>query len=413
MNATNLLDQLSREYDGGVVSTISKALGEDTARTQTAVSGALPALLGGLVTKGSTTEGAAGLIDLLRKNNFDGSRFTDVAGAVSQPNGLSSLMQLGGPLLGSIFGGRTDTVTDWLATQSGIKKSSASSLLSLALPTVLGFIARQLSAGGTWSASSLMSLLAGQKSFLQSAQPGLAGILGFGGPAGYEPAAPRAAAARTAEAEPVRGGAAWWKWALPLLLLGALLLYFLTRETGPERAVVVQPTPTLRVEVSPTVAPAVSAALGAFVEKKLPNGTVLKIPSNGVESKLLAFIEDPTKKVDRETWFTFDRIEFDTDSARLRPSSQEQLRNIHEILKAYPQVNLKIGGYTDNVGDDARNLKLSGERATNTMNEIVKLGPAASRLAAEGYGEKHPVADNATEDGRQRNRRIDVRVTKK
>lgn len=171
--------------------------------------------------------------------------------------------------------------------------------------------------------------------------------------------------------------------------------------------------PTVRVEVSPTVAPAVSAALGAFVEKKLPNGTLLKIPSNGVESKLLAFIEDPTKKVDKETWFSFDRIEFDTDSARLRPSSQEQLRNIHEILKAYPQVNLKIGGYTDNVGDDAHNLKLSGERATNTMNEIVKLGPAAGRLAAEGYGEKHPVADNATEEGRQRNRRIDLLVTKK
>jgi outer membrane protein OmpA-like peptidoglycan-associated protein len=139
----------------------------------------------------------------------------------------------------------------------------------------------------------------------------------------------------------------------------------------------------------------------------------LNIPANGVESKLVAFIEDPGRNVDRETWFSFDRLEFETASAQLRPTSQEQLRNVAEILKAYPQVNVKIGGYTDNVGDDASNLKLSGERATNTMNEIANLGIDKSRLEAEGYGEQFPVADNATEEGRQRNRRIDIRVTKK
>jgi OmpA-OmpF porin, OOP family len=82
-------------------------------------------------------------------------------------------------------------------------------------------------------------------------------------------------------------------------------------------------------------------------------------------------------------------------------------------MEAYPNVNVKIGGYTDNVGDDARNMKLSQERANGTMNELQKLGVSPSRMTAEGYGEQHPVADNATEEGRQRNRRIDVRVTKK
>ena len=93
--------------------------------------------------------------------------------------------------------------------------------------------------------------------------------------------------------------------------------------------------------------------------------------------------------------------------AQLKPTSQEQLRNVAEILKAHPQVNVKIGGYTDNVGDDAHNLKLSADRASTTRNAIVALGIDGSRLASEGYGEKHPVADNATEEGRQRNRRID------
>jgi K(+)-stimulated pyrophosphate-energized sodium pump len=113
------------------------------------------------------------------------------------------------------------------------------------------------------------------------------------------------------------------------------------------------------------------------------------------------------------TWFSFDRIEFDTASATLRPSSNDQLDAIAAILKAYPHVELKIGGYTANVGDDAENLKLSAARAQHTMQALIARGVAAGRLSSEGFGEQHPVASNDTEDGRQRNRRIDVRVTRK
>ena len=153
--------------------------------------------------------------------------------------------------------------------------------------------------------------------------------------------------------------------------------------------------------------------LGAFIDTKLPNGVTLHVPSNGVENRLLAFIGDSSKAVDKTTWFSFDRLEFETDSAKLKPSSREQLGNIANILKAYPQVALKIGGYTDNTGDAAHNLKLSQDRATSTLNELVSQGIAKSRLAAEGYGQQFPVADNATAEGRQRNRRIDIRVTQK
>ena len=74
---------------------------------------------------------------------------------------------------------------------------------------------------------------------------------------------------------------------------------------------------------------------------------------------------------------------------------------------------MKLGGYTDNIGDPAANLMLSQKRAETTMSELVKLGIDAKRLEAEGYGDKHPVADNSTEEGRQKNRRIDIRVTNK
>ena len=139
----------------------------------------------------------------------------------------------------------------------------------------------------------------------------------------------------------------------------------------------------------------------------------MNVPEFGVEKKLIAFIEDPGKPVDKTTWFTFDRLEFETGSANLKPSSMEQLKNVAAILKAYPKVALKLGGYTDNIGDPAANLRLSQKRAETTMAELVKLGIDAKRLEAEGYGDKHPVADNSTKEGRQKNRRIDVRVTNK
>ena len=160
-------------------------------------------------------------------------------------------------------------------------------------------------------------------------------------------------------------------------------------------------------------AKAIMDKLGKFLAVKLPNGVELKVPEFGVEKKLIAFIEDKGKPVDKTTWFSFDRLDFETGSATLKPSSAEQLKNIAEIMKAYPKVALKIGGYTDNVGNADANLKLSRMRAENTMQELVKLGVDAKRLEAQGYGEKHPVADNATEEGRQKNRSIDLRVTRK
>jgi outer membrane protein OmpA-like peptidoglycan-associated protein len=153
--------------------------------------------------------------------------------------------------------------------------------------------------------------------------------------------------------------------------------------------------------------------MGVLLKTKLPDGTELSVPKEGVESNLVAFLNDTSKPVDKTTWFDFDRLQFGTNDATLQPSSNEQLQNVAEILKAYPKVKIRIGGYTDNTGDKAANMKLSDERAKSVMSELEKLGVDKSRMSAKGYGDQHAIAPNETEEGRQKNRRISLLVTEK
>lgn len=405
---TNLISTLTREFSGDVVNKISASLGEDSRKTQDALEGALPALVSGLVNKASTNQGASDLLDLLKRNDYDGTRFTSAASAISGTDGISRLIEAGSPLLNSFFGSRTNSVIDWVTSLGGIRRTSSSSLLSLAVPIVLGQLGRMLSSSG-WSTSNLMKLLSDQKNYLHNVPSGLYNALGYG-------ATSSTTREREYISEPRRQESTWWKWALPLLLLLALIpllgRLFSGREEQIQTRVVPTATPTLRAEATPTITP-MRAELGAFIDTRLPDGTMLRIPTNGVENKLIAFINDKSRGVDRETWFSFDRLEFETNQATLKPSSEEQLRNIAAIMKAYPNVTVKVGGYTDNVGNDSANLKLSQERANTTKNEIVRYGIAEDRISAEGFGEQHPIADNSTEEGRQRNRRIDIRVTNK
>ena len=153
--------------------------------------------------------------------------------------------------------------------------------------------------------------------------------------------------------------------------------------------------------------------LGAKMDKALSSGVTLNIPENGIENNLLKFIEDKDVVINKTTWFDFDRLTFETGKSTLKPESEEQLKNIAEILKAYPNVAVKLGGYTDNVGKANDNLQLSGERALMVKAELIKLGITDARLESEGYGQENPISTNDTEEGRAANRRISIRVTKK
>ncbi|MBP6624121.1 MAG: sodium-translocating pyrophosphatase [Chitinophagaceae bacterium] len=157
------------------------------------------------------------------------------------------------------------------------------------------------------------------------------------------------------------------------------------------------------------------ADLGEVTAVKLADGTELKVGVNSIEAKLVNFINSGTIDENDKTknWLSFDRLQFESGKSTLKPSSEEQLKNMVAILKAYPNVELKMGGYTDNTGTADGNLKLSDERAKSVMSRIVAMGIDAKRIEATGYGQEYPIGDNANELGKAMNRRIDVKVSKK
>ena len=101
------------------------------------------------------------------------------------------------------------------------------------------------------------------------------------------------------------------------------------------------------------------------------------------------------------------QVQFATAKAVINKDSFELLDEVVELLKKNPQIKLRIEGHTDTKGKPAKNLPLSKDRAKAVMDYLTKGGIDASRLSSEGYGQTCPIADNATEQGREKNRRTD------
>ncbi len=103
---------------------------------------------------------------------------------------------------------------------------------------------------------------------------------------------------------------------------------------------------------------------------------------------------------------------FETNSAVILPTSQAVLNEAVTTLKDNPSIHVEVAAHTDSRGRDAYNMKLSDQRANSVMSYLTEHAIAANRMHAKGYGETKPIADNKTEEGRAKNRRVELRVTK-
>jgi outer membrane protein OmpA-like peptidoglycan-associated protein len=374
-------------------------MGESTDTVQRGLQGGAAAMLSGLASRADEPGFLSQIFGMITNPANSGSALSALTSNPSAVlSGSSPLSDLAGRFLPMLFGSRLNGITDAIGQFSGVGTSKAGTLLSMAAPLVLGGLGKFIRDNNV-TASGFASSLKSEAPKLQSFLPsGLSSL--------FSTAAPAAAAA--AAVAPVRAAAATTnRWLWPVVILAALLLaalWFFNRSKAPVHEA---------VQTASDAGSSAMSSLGEFFKTKLPNGVELNIPQFGIESKLLSFIQDSSKAVDSTTWFNFDRLLFDTGKSTLQPSSDEQLNNIAEIMKAYPNVHVKLGGYTDNTGNPDANKALSEARAKSVMSSLASKGIDPSRMEAEGYGDQYPVGDNSTEEGRAKNRRIALRVTQK
>lgn len=526
--AINLLDLFKEQLTDGVLDSVSGLLGgSDSGSIQKGLMAAAPALLGGIMDKASSNEGASSIFNMLG----DGSELSGLANLSVEGNESEGFLNKGLDFVKTILGDKASGVIDMVSSVSGIGKESSSSLLNVAGSMIGGVLGKQKASG--LDLGSFVGLLSNQGSFLDKFAPaGLASLLGLGsfsgisnklgdlasgalgfagdtgkaafdsaskvvgsaaglasdtgkaafdgaskvvgsaaglasdtGKAAFEGAGKVAGAATDVASDAVKAGGSLIKRILPwaIGLLALLFAFFLIKGCDSDKSVLdnvkdaaSQTTGTVNdaanstkdaagnvvdaagstidktvdaagnavdaagnaisnvaggiVDASGNIVNAFGDAIGSFFEWALPNGTKLSIPEGGFEDKFLNYIKEG--KLEAGKFYAFDRLYFNTGSSSLSDDSVNQIENVAAIMKAYPDVKVLFRGHTDNTGSVEGNNKLSANRALSVKAKLVEKGIAESRIETKGMGSVEAIADNATPEGRAKNRRIDVSIVK-
>lgn len=150
--------------------------------------------------------------------------------------------------------------------------------------------------------------------------------------------------------------------------------------------------------------------------QKVPTNFSIKALTHGSSSDRFAIVKNVRlakggmplyDRLLSEGRFVTNDIQFEYDKAILKPSSQKIIDQVATMLKAHPDIQLSIEGHTDSDGTETYNQELSQKRATAVKAALVKKGIAKERLRSKGMGESKPVANNATEEGKAKNRRVE------
>ncbi len=211
-------------------------------------------------------------------------------------------------------------------------------------------------------------------------------------------------------------------WLLPLLLvLGAILILIWMLQTCSKKDTDSMNDGGSEVTAVQDTEDTQAATNGDRESKELtlPSGATIQAYAGGIEDQLITFLEsgdlkNMTEEQLKEKWFNFDNINFEFGSTnQLTPESKVQGDNVMAILKEFPDAYVKIGAYTDRVGDDANNKNLSQKRADYIMTLLTSDPALKGRVvSAEGYGEEFAtVPEDASDDERAKDRHISLRFT--
>ena len=343
----NILELLNSGIGKQLIGEAGKMLGESDSGIQSAVGSMVPALLGGMMSKAATPQGAGDLFKMVQGLNIDTGSLGNIAGLIGGAGGASALQSVGTTLLSGLLGGdKANGLASALSSVAGIKPSSASSLLSLGAPLMMGVVKKMVGDGGL-DASGLANALLGQKSNLQgiNLDPRITGALGFNSMSSMLGGLPNAAgdAARTAAAATGAAAAAGTSGLRRLLpwILGALLLFLLwnwfSNRSKPEAVPV--PAPAVEAPVAAPVTPPAAVTLPASVY-------------------------------------------FETGAAAIGDEGKATINGAAAIVAAEGG-NVAITGHTDKTGDPAANEELAKQRALAVRDALMAQGVAESSIVMQ------------------------------
>lgn len=397
-----LLDTVKGFLTPDIVRSASSLVGESESSTRQTLTGAVPSVLCGLTNMASSPNGASNLGTLIRDGGYN-SVADNVRSLFSGGSASSSMFSAGPQLLGNIFGGRGGAVAEALGQFGGVSSGSSTKLLSLAAPLVLSVLGKRAAAQNL-NASGLANSLLGESSEIAAAvPPGVSKILSGAGPSVVPP---RTRVEQTeepvhlervhAETPVATEGGRPMRW-LPILIAALIalgLLLFLRGRTARN-----------------AVDTATTSARNAVSNVTLPGGNTISVPQGSINYNLAHFLGDNSATVPKT--FVFDNLNFVSGSTQLTPESTNTVNDLAQVLKAYPNAQVQLAGHTDNTGSPQANQTLSSDRANAVKGMLVNQGVNGDRITTAGYGQDRPVASNDTDEGKARNRRLELTVTRK
>ena len=404
---------------------------------------AIPALLLSLQQKSAPE--MQGLLDRIRAN-FTGNDFNEhIQSWKSNPESFS-LGSSGTDLIGSIFSGNSSQLLDKIAGFIGLGGSNLLAIVKTAIPTVIAAITNN---GSRWNAHAIsQDLNENRAGFLSALPAGLASSL-FGSTDSvipevqvHEPVIdpvenvvikdpiipheeakinPRPTTTNeyrppVVEEEAKKSSGLWWI-LVPLLLL---LLWFLFGKScnRDEEVIAVDTTTTEITPVDTSIGTVPSTeVIRENIMVTLPNNETINAYKGGIEDQLVNFLNTDYTNMSEDDlknkWFDFDNLNFETGTSNILPESQVQVDNLAAIFAAFPNLKVKIGGYTDKTGDETLNKKLSDERALAVKNALAAKNVGDRVEDTEGYGSEFAKFDaTAPEADRVKDRRVSISVRK-
>lgn len=491
-----------------VLNQVTKQLGISNEAGSSLLTKGLSMVLGGMTQKANSAEGASSLFDLIKNTNIQGNPLDMLTGKADLNAG--NLLDLGKNILPSLFGDRSDAITNVLANSTNTSPTAAKGILGMLLPVVFSFFKGKILNGlglggfanllGEQTKSIAANLDSGALSALGFANGSFDNVLSnvekFGTAAAATTAAVKTAASGAAAQATAKSSGGLSKW----LIGGAALLAVLFGiKSCTDKGNTTTPAPAAQTApVTDAQAVKVSEGLGNLAWLKTDKDLTVSgtVQNEGIKTNILdafkglaaglplvdklvvdakadqfsfndfaglvnlfkefpsvngafadkafnligevATLDAKTSLVDKAKALLGNVFSVNADKVTVSEPEAELISDMSlskldldiifatgssEIspryfrrLNAFAQYIIEnkrsgeIAGYTDNVGDAASNQQLSEKRANALREYLIKQGVPAESLTAVGYGQENPIADNSTEEGRTKNRRIEFNV---